>query len=272
MHSKLLALDPATALNHGWTPLTTLAALANETLCEISGRETVVALHHLPLAFSPNAAGEYQLVALLGLCENENLLLAQDGRWLSGFMPTRYRAYPFIAQYSDTEMTVLFDTASGLYTETPDSESRAGRFFTPEGEPSPLLQQIIEVLGKQGVALQQTASAVAALQQANLLEPWPLFEPVPEQQLLPVQNLYRINQQALENLSADALVELHPSGALALAYAQLYSMPRVQTLKALLKAKRTPNHQPAPANSGVPSVDSIDPLFGRKDDTLKFNF
>ncbi len=269
MHPDLRPIDPNAALTHGWKPLASLAALSKETLCQISAEEMSTALQHLPLCFARSDDGQYRFVVMLGLSSDENLALDPNGRWRLSYMPTQYRFYPFSASYTATEMTLSFDHASGLYTETPDSLPKAGRFFTDEGQPSPILTQVIEALRENGLALKQTALAVEALQRAGLLEAWALEEVCGDLVANPMQNLYRINQQALKELNADTLYELHQSGALALAYAQVYSMLRINSLKTLLEAKRALAKKAAAKNKGNASVDQ---LLGRKDDTLKFNF
>src|SRR5690606_6146020 len=51
--------------------------------------------HHYPIAFSPDKNATP--VAILGLRDNENLFLQEDGKWEEGaYVPAYIRRYPFI--------------------------------------------------------------------------------------------------------------------------------------------------------------------------------
>jgi SapC len=69
----------------------------------------------------------------------------------------------------------------------------------------------------------QTETAVEALHDARLIEPWPLTVMIGKQQLA-ANGLHRVDEGALNSVSAATLLELRNTSALVLAYCQLISM------------------------------------------------
>jgi hypothetical protein len=90
-----------------------------------------------------------------------------------------------------------------------------------------------------------TQAAIDALAAAHLIQPWPLAIEQ-DQQNVPVTGLYRVDEAALNALENEAFLALRPSGALTLAYAQLFSMNQLAVLQKLVQVQ-TKLNQPAPA-------------------------
>ena len=78
---------------------------------------------------------------------------------------------------------------------------------------------------------QLTDTAAAALATAGIIEPWPISIGRGEgQEPLKINGMHRINEEALNKLDAEALSGLRASGALVLAYAQLFSIAQMDQL------------------------------------------
>lgn len=265
MHSSLIVLDAQQHLHHGWRIPDDFCFCAGDAWVPVHLQELSSALALAPLAFVVQPGAGVQLVALQGLQEGENLLVDAQGRQ-SGYIASIYRHYPFVLREAvageERKFAVCFDNSSGLYRETPDPARREERFFDNSGGPGPVLQRLVTLMRTNVQLRQQTNWAVNALAEAKLLVPWtlPLDNPHPEKSLLP--KIFRIDGAALSALPGAALENLRDAGALTIAYAQLFSMPRLGLLLALHKQK----HVAPPV-----SVD-IEQLFDKKDDIFKFNF
>ena len=78
----------------------------------------------------------------------------------------------------------------------------------------------------------QTHAFAAALQQLDLFEPWEITVENEEGGSYQVTGLYRINESRLNALADDEFLQLRASGALPMAYCQLFSMQHLQTVAA----------------------------------------
>ena len=119
---------------------------------------------------------------------------------------------------------------------------------------------MVEFLQARAKSEQRTQRAVDALAAAQLLEPWPLpvDDPNPDPSRALLTGLNRLNQGALNALDATALQPLRDTGALAIAYAQLFCQPRLAFLRHLGAAKHP--KPAAPKADALP--DSLDDLLG----------
>lgn len=271
MTPDIKPLNPKTAAGHGWKPARVLAAIGDGAFCPIAVDELTAALSLFPLAFIPAADQHWRMAAVLGLHPGENLMLSPEGRWLAPYLPGPYRTYPFFLQYvrveDETHAVLSFDHASGLYTENPRQDKGDQLFFDGEGKLTPLTQRIAEALRIQAEGQLKMNKAADALAAAKLLEPWTwqIDNPDPERPLL--QGLYRIREEALAAMSGRSLKALRDVGALAIAYAQIFSQIRVNAL-----LRQYVLHPPSPMKDTLDMLKSLsggngnDNLFGDGND------
>ena len=92
-----------------------------------------------------------------------------------------------------------------------------------DGRPSAAISAVAEFLRKFEQNRLQTEKAVMALVDAGLIQTWPLTVMIGKQQLA-TNGLYRIDETALNDVSAETLLQFRNTSALVLAYAQLISM------------------------------------------------
>jgi len=215
-------------------------------------------LPHYTLAFVPQGLG-YQAVALLSLDGQKNLYVHSDGRWLGTYVPASLRGYPFTLANTEDSKTVLCVDQSQLSSES------GGALFNADGELNEPVARTLDFLQQCEKNRQVTAAATQALAEAGVIEAWPLKLNTAEgQEPVPVNGLYRINEQALNNLDDDAYAKLR-GGPMALAHAQLFSMSQLNQL-----TDRVKFHDKHTAGKEDP-VD-LEDLFGDDDDDLSFNF
>jgi len=274
-------LQPLQARTHGWQPVRNALFAQQMNALPAQVGELGALVPNVPLAFAKTSAERYALVMLTGFADGRNQLVDDMGRWVLQVLPLVLQAYPFVLQLAPNPQegaanpyTLGFNHTSGLYRESPDHAAGEQRFFTDEGQPQPLLQRIIAVLQTLPAQQQHTQRAVAALQQHNLLVPWQVQPRAGYPDELLPQGLYRIDEPKLNALKGEALEGLHQAHALALAYAQLLSMGRIQVLQRLkdTHAARRPQHA-APANPPAPDAAIVKQLFEPgQPDTIKFNW
>ncbi|MDT8428126.1 MAG: SapC family protein [Pseudomonadales bacterium] len=224
-----------------WQRVTDYHFAARDTVCPLALLELPRAMLCLPIAFIADCE-EFALVAVQGLGQGKNLLVAPNGSWVGAYIPVRYRSYPFrIAKGNEGQQVLCIDEESGLINDDASGES----IFDAEGEPSAALTKLMQFLAQYSASLQMTASICSHLQKFKLLQPWPIKRPDGETTRT-VDGLCRIDEAALNKLSAKNLAALRDVGGLTVAYSQLLSMQHIAPLTELLDAHTTAAAQAMP--------------------------
>lgn len=254
------AITSTTHADKRWKRYASYAFAAKDALAPLVAQELPRALLYLPIAFVAQDA-QFTPVAVLGIQSGQNLFVAPDGRWLGGYTPAAYRAYPFaLANLPDGQQQVLaFDVDSGLL-----AEAEGEPFYDSEGRPAQSVQDILAFLTQVQVNRAPTQRACKALAEHRLFQSWPITVQT-ETGERQVEGLYRVDEAALNTLPAESLKALQLAGALPVAYCQLLSMQHLPLLGRLAQAQR----QAAQALPTTPSGE-LDLSFLNNGDTISF--
>jgi hypothetical protein len=146
---------------------------------------------------------------------------------LCSVVPAAFRGYPFILLTNSESAEKVLCIDEGYLSE--DSNDTA--LFQEDGELDPSTDGVLNFLNKCDYNRGLTQKACDSLAEANIIEPWPLkISAADDEEGVPIEWLYRINEPALNSLSRSALAGLRSSSALPLAYAQLFSMNQLKLL------------------------------------------
>lgn len=183
----------------------------------------------LPVVFAGATAETAVPAVLLGLRQNENLLVDADGRWdAAAYVPAFLRRYPFVlAEKGDgsDDFTVCLDEAfEGLGTDEGEP------LFNDDGEDTPLLANAIAFLGDYQREVERTRAFTERLRGLGLLEQKVVRVQPGDAPEFSLQGFYVVDEQRLHALPADALQSLMASGDLGLIYAHLVSLSNVERL------------------------------------------
>lgn len=203
---------------------------AQDSLIPVVAAELPQLVPMLPLAFLPSENG-YLLMAVTSLLPGQNLFVAPTtGQWLGAYVPAALRAWPFkMVKPADSDAHVLCVIEdSGLL----GARGEGTDFFDDNGKPTQPIQEIADFLSQVERNRVATQMAVDVLDLAGLIQPWPL-QVEKDGTTVPVNGLFRIDEAALNALDADALKGLRDKGALAIAYAQLFSTNQLSVLDKL---------------------------------------
>ena len=232
-----MPIVPLSHSAHGELRLTpgTLQHVQRQPLLPVSVAEAPRAALDLPLVFARTEAGLH-LLALLSPDPADNAQIGPKGRWMGGYVPAALRAHPFRAvgdrpeQEGDGDasmrLSVLIDTDSDWL-----SRDEGQPLFAPDGQPTEVLEQRLQLLRTQAPNAWRDSALLAAIDTAQVLLPW---HAAPEQLPSP---LYTLSHERLAALLPPALAALRDAGALALLYAQHHSLARLQRLQQLAKRK-----------------------------------
>jgi hypothetical protein len=236
------------------------AFAASDAFVALVVQELPQAVVHVPVAFLANA-GSFIPAALQSLKPGKNLCVANNGQWVGGYVPAAYKSYPFVlANTPEGKQVLCFDEDSGLLSATEGEP-----FFAEGNQPSKMVGEVFTFLKQQAANRQSTERACAALQKHQLIQPWPIkLQTTAGEQA--VEGLFRIDEAALNQLPAEALIELRNTGALLCAYCQLLSMQHLQTLGQLAAVRAKEDAQATlPTQNG-----ELDLSFLNGSETLKF--
>src|SRR5690606_30030381 len=102
------------------------------------------------------------------------------------------------------------------------------------GEPTEKIRHILDFLLQLQNGLRAAKNAASSLDKCGVVVPWALKLEDGENQSS-VVGLYKVDEEKLMNLSDEDFVGLRRQGALALAYTQLLSMGKIETLAKLVQ-------------------------------------
>jgi hypothetical protein len=241
---ELHAVSPSTFATRRWKRYSSHAFAAHDALAPLVAHELPRAALHLPIAFVAQG-GALTPVAVLGIRSGQNLFVAPDGRWLGGYTPAAYRAYPFaLAPLPDGQQVLAFDESSGLL-----AQAGGEPFFEADGSPAEGVKEVLAFLTQVQANRVQTARICKVLADHALLQPWPITVQGDGSEHT-VQGLLRVDEAALNALPADALKAVQQAGALPVVYCQLLSVQHLPRLGALAQARRTAALATVPTTPG----------------------
>lgn len=185
------------------------------------------AARELPIAFTGQQGGAQFPIAIVGVRQNENLLVEADGRWGGRYVPAFVRRYPFVLAEKENaeDFNVYIDEGYPGY-DAEDGE----RLFTDDGERTPLLKQALDFLSVYQGEIRRTRLFVEKLQALDLLVPRVLQVARPGEGPMVLQGFNVVDEQKLQALDDAKLLDLARSGLLAWIHAHLMSLANVGAL------------------------------------------
>lgn len=265
--ADFMALDRQAHAKTGWRPAAHYQFAAQHSVVPIVAAELADTLATMPVAWVKTPEERFQLVALLTLIPGQNVFVhPQTHKWIAGYTPLQFRTYPFAmlpVEGQPEKRALCIDRDSHLV----DSTDELGVHPFYEGDShSETLKPIVEQLKHAEQNRIATQKATDALAEHQLLTPWALKTKNAAGEVIPLNGVYRIDDQALRQLDLEALQALINTDALSIAYGQLLSMKRTQVLAQLHQALA--KQQPSSAASATPEEVNLDDMFGESDDSL----
>ena len=255
-------ISQANYANKRWLRYTSYAFAMKEAVMPLAMAELPKAAISLPIGFIAQE-DSFTPVAVMSVQPQKNLFVALDGRWIHSYIPAALRSYPFhLANTTDGQQVLCIDEDSGLVNDGPEGEA----FFDDEGKAAPAIIDIMNFLSETAKSRQATANACAVLKTHGLIKPWPITLRTDNGEQT-IEGLFQIDESALNQLPADALLAVRDAGGLLVAYCQMLSMQHLSILGQLASA-----HAKAAAATQIttPSGD-LDLEMLKKSDSISFS-
>ncbi len=189
--------------------------------------------HFYPIAFSPD--NNATPVAILGLRDNENLFVDEDGNWLENtYIPAYIRRYPFIFSEmpGSEQLSLCIDMDSTIV-----EEGGGEKFFDASGQPTELSNNALEFCKSYHAAAQQTMAFSQELAESGLLVERQAEIKLHDDKKINFSGFKIIDEKKLAELNDEIFLNWRKKGWLSYIYAHLFSGSQWQRLSHLLNTK-----------------------------------
>jgi hypothetical protein len=207
----------------GAVPNFAFAAATNSV--PLSGVEFLEACKEYPIVFAQT--GERKVpVALLGLRDNENLFVGEDGTWDAKYVPAFVRRYPFVlAESTDNQFVVCIDEASNAFNVL-DGQT----LFDSEGANTPFLDGALNFLNAYQAQMKRTEEFVQKLDDEGLFVEMSAKTELVDGRKFIFNGLYVVDEQKLLAFEDSKAAALLKSGEAGWIYAHLLSLSNMSRL------------------------------------------
>lgn len=181
--------------------------------------------------------GEFQAVAFFGFEESENLFL--NDRWDANYIPALFRREPFLIGFQhdvgSTEPTMVVHVDLDSPRISTDGTGRS--VFLENGGNSEYLEEIRETLVQIHNGVESNKRMMSAFLELDLIEKFTLDVTFRNETKFKTGMFYTINKERLFGLNESAVVHMHRSGLLQLAYMAIDSLSNIRYLIKRKEAK-----------------------------------
>ena len=169
------------------------------------------------------AGGEIPMpAAILGVQQDKNVFVAEDGHWDGRYIPAFVRRYPFV--FSSSEDNSTFTLCVDKEFQGLNEDGRGERLFSEEGENTSYLEKMLSFLQEYQLQFQRTQAFCEKLKEYDLLETMQAHISMPSGSQQSLTGFQVINRDRLKALDADKLADMAKTDALELAYLHLQSL------------------------------------------------
>ncbi|HET7922934.1 MAG TPA: SapC family protein [Gammaproteobacteria bacterium] len=235
-YSRLVALDSRQHRKQKLVPQRQRFA-ARLTSVPLMAAEFVQAARHYPIVFAADTKDSTQFVplAVTGLEQDINLFMEPGGVWAVGqYLPAHVRCWPFYGAHvrggKDSEILICVD---------PDGLAVDGEeLFDAEGAPGAALRAAQALIRDLEAARGVTVQLCHELRRLDLLAPFEAHALPKQGREWRVHGMFRVDENRLNALDAEAVQRLMRDGMLSRIYAHLMSLDNFKFLMDRAVARR----------------------------------
>ena len=225
MYKNLVVLDKEQHKDLKINPLESLAFAKDTAFVPVIANEAALIGAAFPVVFT--ADENPSLVSLVSL-GGESLGINADGKWITSYVPSYFRKYPFsLASTQDNpeQKVILIDEDSSLF-----SKSKGKQLFKKSGEQSDTLSHAIEFLTNHENQSIITSNVAKAISESGILEDREISVGEGDEKKVLVNGFKVVDREKLNALSDDILADWVRKGIITLIDAHIKSLDNIQTL------------------------------------------
>jgi hypothetical protein len=195
----------------------------------VAGTEFPLAARDYPIVFAKDAEDKLVPVAMLGLRQNQNLMVGADGAWRGGYIPAYIRRYPFIlannGQDPNSFAVCVDETYSGFNTV-----GEGDRLISDAGEYGETLASSVKFLEEFHKHSEITATFCRAVADADLVESMQANISMKSGTSFSLAGLFCIPRNKIKAMSPALLKDFVDRDYLDLLYLHIYSLSNLDKL------------------------------------------
>lgn len=206
----------------------------------LAGPEFGEAAKSYPIFFVKGKEGLTRPIALLGLNNDSNMFVDQNGQWDPySYIPAFFRRYPFVFQENDKGVLSL--CVDGEYEGLNREEGQP--LFQEDGSYSDFLVDLLRFMNDYEKSMKNTEHFCERLEEWELLEPVELNLTFPTDSDQPnkIEGLQQINHERFQQLEDDKVLALFRQGSLQWLQLHLNSLSNVQLICNRLNIQKAAN-------------------------------
>lgn len=190
----------------------------------VNGGEFVESSKEYILAFIKNDEGEYVPMVVLGIQDEGNLYVSEEGKWNAKYIPGYVRRYPFasMANKDEDKFNICIDESyPGLGSENGQP------LFEEDGSPAPIVQEVVKMLQDYHGQVKHTSDFCRRIAENGLLESKVFKAEVSTSagdKMFQISGLYVVNEEKLLGLDNDIVLDFFKRGEFAWIYSHLISL------------------------------------------------
>jgi len=225
MYKNLVVLDKAKHKELKINPLEDLEFARESAFIPVVASEVASVGATFPVVFS--ADENPSLIALVSLGSG-NLALDENGKWITNYVPSFLRKYPFALASTESnpeQKVILIDEDSKLF-----SKSKGKKLFKSSGEHSDTLSHAIKFLTAHEKEMVITKNVAKIIADSGILEDREIAVGEGEEKKVLVNGFKVVDREKLNALSDDILADWVRKGIISMIDAHLKSLEHIQTL------------------------------------------
>ena len=225
MYKNLVILDKEKHKELKINPLSDLYFAKGVTHIPLLASEVAQVGATFPVVFT---AGETPSLVTLVSLGTDSLALSADGKWITSYVPSYLRKYPFSlasTKENPNQKVILIDEDSSLF-----SKSKGKQLFKKDGEKSETLEHAINFLTSYDAQMGATLNVAKIIAQSGILEAREISVGEGEEKKILVNGFQVVSREKLNALSDDILAEWVRKGIVSMIDAHLKSLSNIETL------------------------------------------
>jgi len=225
MYKKLVVLDKNNHKELKVNAMKDLNFAKGNAFIPVLANEVALIGGAFPIVFT--ADEKPSLVSLVSL-GGDSLAINQEGKWVTNYVPSFIRKYPFAIASTDenpNQKVILIDEESDLVSTTEGNE-----LFTQNGEQSETLQNAVNFLTTHENQMIITQNISKIIDESGILEDREIAVGEGDEKQVLVNGFKVVDREKLNNLSDDILANWVRKGIISMIDAHIKSLEHIDTL------------------------------------------